>query len=57
MAAALAAANDPAGAHTNLDRAETLNIAHPTYDGAAWTALGRIYLDSPVHGGGPALRP
>ncbi|MFQ4149648.1 glycosyl hydrolase family 8 [Arthrobacter sp. LAPM80] len=54
-AAALAAANRPAAARTNLDRAETLNDAHPSYYGAAWTALGRIYLDSPVLGGRPAL--
>ncbi len=54
-AAALAAADDPAGARADLDRAESLNSAHPTYYGAAWIALGRIYLDSPVLGGCPAL--
>ncbi|MDB5244107.1 MAG: glycoside hydrolase [Spirosoma sp.] len=55
MAAALAAAGHHAEARSDLEWAETLNNAHPTYYGTAWIALGRIYLDSPVLGGCPAL--
>jgi len=54
---AAAAAADAAGADAAaaglLDRAGELDVEHPTYYGAAWLALGRLWLDTDRLGGCP----
>ncbi len=54
---AAAAAADAAGADAEaaglLDRAGELDLEHPTYYGAAWVALGRLWLDTDRLGGCP----
>jgi endo-1,4-beta-D-glucanase Y len=50
-----AASADAAGAHADadvlLDTATALDVQHPTYYGAAWLALGRLWLDTSRLGG------
>jgi endoglucanase len=54
-ASARAAAGNVSGSRADLARADDMNALYPGYYGAAWTALGRILLDSPALGGCPAL--
>ena len=50
-AAAADAAGDDAAADELLDRASDLDRRTPTYYGAAWVAIGRLWLDTPDLGG------
>jgi endo-1,4-beta-D-glucanase Y len=50
-AAAADAAGDDATADELLDRASDLDRRTPTYYGAAWVAIGRLWLDTPDLGG------
>jgi endoglucanase len=50
-AAAADAAGDDAAADDLLDRASDLDRRTPTYYGAAWVAIGRLWLDTPDLGG------
>ncbi len=50
-AAALSVAGDTAGARDRLAQAVTLQQQNPTYYGAAWAALGPMFLTSTVLGG------
>lgn len=45
-AAAHAAGDTPASVTQLLDEAEQLEQRHPSYYGAAWVALGRLWLDA-----------
>jgi endoglucanase len=47
-AAAHAAGDTPASTTQLLDDAEQLERRHPSYYGAAWVALGRLWLDATV---------
>jgi endoglucanase len=50
-AASAAAAGDGDAAGLLLDVADDLDARHPTYYGAAWVALGRVWLDTDLLGG------
>lgn len=50
-AGAASAAGAGGSARTLLDRAAALDAEHPTYYGAAWIALGRLWLTTPLLGG------
>ncbi len=50
-AAAAGAAGDGVAMDDLLDAAEAQDRAHPTYYGAAWVALGRLWLDTALIGG------
>jgi endoglucanase len=50
-AAAAAASGDHQRAADLLDAADNLDAEAPTYFGAAWIALGRLWLDTDVLGG------
>jgi len=50
-AASADAAGDDAAADQLLDRASRLDHRTPTYYGAAWVAIGRLWLDTPALGG------
>ena len=50
-AAAAAASGDAGRAVDLLDAAETLDDEAPSYFGAAWIALGRLWLDTDLLGG------
>ncbi len=56
-AAAADAAGDDAAADELLDRASDLDRRTPTYYGAAWVAIGRLWLDTPDLGGCRAWEP
>jgi endoglucanase len=45
-AASAAAAHEPERARELLDAATELDESHPSYYGAAWVALGRLWLDT-----------
>jgi endoglucanase len=50
-AGAATAAGATASARELLDRATALDAEHPTYYGAAWVALGRLWLTTTLLGG------
>jgi endoglucanase len=50
-AASAAAAGDGAAGERLLDRATALDRRRPTYYGAAWVAIARLWLDTPELGG------
>lgn len=50
-AASARAAGDEAASRALLDRADELQARHPTYYGAAWIAIGRLWLDTDLLGG------
>jgi endo-1,4-beta-D-glucanase Y len=50
-ASSAAAADDPASSAALLDRATELDDASPTYYGAAWVAIARLWLDTDLLGG------
>jgi endoglucanase len=50
-AATAAAAGDEGAAGRLLDRATALDAEHPSYYGAAWVAIGRLWLQTPDLGG------
>ncbi len=50
-AASADAAGHPAAGAELLDRAGALDRRHPTYYGAAWVAIARLWLDTPALGG------
>jgi endo-1,4-beta-D-glucanase Y len=50
-AATGAAAGDAGAADRLLDRATALDRRQPTYYGAAWVAIARLWLDTPALGG------
>ena len=52
-AASAAAAGEGAASAELLDRAGELDRRHPTYYGAAWVAIGRLWLDTDRLGGCP----
>jgi hypothetical protein len=52
-AAQAAAAGDQDGARRLLDQASAQDRAAPSYYGAAWTALGRLLLDTDLLGSCP----
>jgi endoglucanase len=54
-AAALAAAGDAERATVQLQNAERIQQAAPTYYGAAWNALGRVILTTNTLGGCPPI--
>lgn len=53
-ASAHAAAHNMSASRADLKRADDLDTLYPSYYGSAWTALGRIMLDSATLGGCPA---
>ena len=53
LAAAAEAAGDETLSDERLEAATQLNRREPTYYGAAWTALGRILLDTQLLGACP----
>lgn len=56
VAAAAAAAGDPAAQHTEIDAASALNAHALTYYGTVWLALGRIMLTTHLLGPCPSGR-
>jgi endo-1,4-beta-D-glucanase Y len=50
-AASAAAAGDAGASDHLLDRASALGARYPTYYGAAWIAIGRLWLDTKALGG------